>query len=187
MKFRKIISRVVAGLSALAVASAVSLPSKNVSARADGYYYVGNYFANVSEYLTIRKEANTWSQDLGHIPANSKFSVEYVDGYMGYVRYKIRGKEVRGYVNLRYALEDYRADGGSMVERVPSRYYSVTIRSQPNTYSYANGYLPTGAVTPRGEYSYMDRRMTSVNYWDGSRIISGWINLDYMELARCIG
>lgn len=174
-------------------ASTLYTSAINVSARADGYYYQGNYKANVSEYLTLRKYDNVNSADIGHIPANASFCVSEVsNNYMGKVEYqfKINGKYVTktGYVNLHYALENYSADGTKPIERVPNRYDDVTIRSTDNVYSSANGYLPKGATRQRGDYSKSERRMTKISWVNGAgKTISGWINLDYMEFCRNYG
>ena len=184
---KKLTSKLLAIAASAAMISSISMPLANVSARADGYYYQGCYITNVSEYLTLRAEASTSSKDIAHIPSGTTFCVLKVEnGYMGYIEYEYRDNNGRvriqnGYVNLKYALENYRADGKGVVDKVPNRYRNITLRSSDSVYSSAldNTYLPTGTRRQRGDYSNNDRRMTKVSY-NGK---TGWINLDYTEFV----
>lgn len=145
---------------------------RNVSARADGYYYQGHFTANVSDYLTIRAEADVYSQALGYYyPGESFYVIGVYNGFMGKVEY---ASGQFGYVNLYYALEKYESDLG-VINRVPTRYSSVTWRSEANTYSDPLGYLFPGDLI--SVWNVQNRIMCQ-------KIIggeSGWVNLDYTE------
>lgn len=164
--------------SALLCSAIFNFPSNmsKVSARADGYYYQGHYTANVSDYLTIRAEPNVNSQAKGYYYPGNTFTVLSVhNNYMGKVQYTDSSGVTRfGYVNLNYALEKYESDTGT-INRVPSRYNSVTLRSEANTYSSALGYLYPGDLV--SVWNVRNRIMCE-------KIVngrSGWVNLDYTE------
>ena len=147
-----------------------------VSARADGYYYQGHYTANVSDYLTIRAEPNVYSEAKGYYYPGNTFEVLSVhNNFMGKVQYTDSSGVTRfGYVNLNYALEKYESDIGT-INRVPSRYDSVTLRSEANTYSSALGYLYPGDRI--GVFTVRNRIMCEKTV-NGT---TGWVNLDYTE------
>lgn len=175
-------------------------PIEKVSARADGHYFVGHYDAEVSEYLNVRKYADVNSISLARIPANATFYVEEVVGHMGrVVNYKLNGRDyelkdskgnlISGWVNLEYADENYAKDGGA-VDMVPDGsyicdYWSVdwiSLRSEPNTYSYRLAKLYPGEMMQR--FGVENEIMGGCHKYIDGTPMQGWINLDYTAFRR---
>ncbi|MBP1564589.1 MAG: hypothetical protein J6A58_02395 [Oscillospiraceae bacterium] len=204
---KKILSLAMTAVMGLGMATIK--PVDKVSARAEGHYFIGHYNADVSEYLNLRSEPNTWSPSLARIPADAKFYVQEVDGHMGKVSgyYTQNGKDVKfseteyitGWVNLEYADENYASDGGAM-DFVPdgsekSDYWNVdwiSLRSQPNTYSTCLARLYPGEKIQRTEVKNdcmgaCNKRIKISFFPEVYMPMSGWINLDYTAFCAYVG